>query len=446
MLDLRASDAIQGNVLAPFPDGEQAFLLFHFSGAEGGRALLAEILPGLTTTATLLHSPPRVVRAIALTASGLIRLAPAWAADLDPFIAFREGPALRAPRLRDHGSSAPERWVFGGPGQPAVDAVLTLAASEPGAVDEEAIHWRQRAHALGVSLLFDQRGACLPGAMAGCEHFGFKDGISQPAVAGFDEGGRLIPAGEFILGRPRLAACGGEADPRACPDWMRDGSFQVLRRLTQDVAGWRAQLTRLAASLSSSGQPQCPHQLAARLMGRWPSGAPLALAPERDDPVPLDADFDFNDDPFGYKTPRFAHVRKMYPRDDAIFERDWHRIIRRGIPFGPVYEPGGTEAGAERGLLFNAFMASLETQFEFLMRGWANDPDFYEAGDGPDPLIGESHLPATLHHREGRPAALHFERFVQTTGCVYAFAPARPVVERLTGRGTIGRISALYLR
>lgn len=431
MLDLRDSDAIQGNVLTPFPDCEQAFLLFHFSGAEGARALLAEILPRLTTTARLLRSPPRVGRGIGLTASGLTRLAPAWAADLDPFVAFLEGPAVRAPRLRDHGSSAPKRWVFGAPDQPAVDAVLTIAASEPGAVDEEAIHWRQRAEALGVSLLCDQRGARLPGAMAGCEHFGFKDGISQPAVAGFDDSGRLIPAGEFILGRPRLAACGGEADPRPCPDWMRDGSFQVLRRLTQDVAGWRAQLTRLAASLSSSVPSQCPRQLAAKLMGRWPSGAPLALAPERDDPVPLDADFDFNDDPYGYKTPRFAHVRKMYPRDDAIFERDWHRIIRRGIPFGPVYEPEGGSSGAERGLLFNAFMASLENQFEFLMRGWANDPDFFEAGDGPDPLIGESRVPATLRHPERCSTPLRFERFVQTTGCVYAFVPARSVVARL---------------
>ena len=206
MPDLRASEAIQGNVLAPFPDGEQAFLLFHFSGAEGARALLADILPGLTTTARLLHSSPRISRAIGLTASGLAKLEPAWAADLDPFIAFREGPALRAPRLRDHGPGAPERWVFGAPDGPVVDAVLTLAAAEPGTVDEEAIHWRQRAHALGVLFLLDQRGARLPGAMAGCEHFGFKDGISQPAVAGFDEGGRLLPSGEFILGRPRLVS------------------------------------------------------------------------------------------------------------------------------------------------------------------------------------------------------------------------------------------------
>jgi Dyp-type peroxidase family len=376
-----------------------------------------------------------------LTAAGLSKLAPAWAPDLEPFLAFREGAASRAPRLRDHGPSAPERWVFGMPFQPSVDLVLTLAASEAAEVDEEAARWCRRARSHGSHLLFDQRGARLPGAMAGCEHFGFKDGISQPAVRGFDlsaggetdertpTGARLLPAGEFILGRPRLAADGGEARPRPCAAWMRDGSFQVVRRLTQDVPGWRNQLARLAASLSPA-HSMCPHQLAAKIIGRWQSGAPLALSPDQDDHSAPEAEYDYNDDPFGHKTPRFAHVRKMYPRDDAFFERDWHRIIRRGIPFGPVYD-GPEDAGAERGLLLNAYMASLENQFEFLMRGWANDPDFIEAGDGPDPLIGESGLPATLRHPEGCPSKLHFERFVHTSGAVYTFVPARSVVARL---------------
>ncbi|MEA2601354.1 MAG: hypothetical protein QOF89_2346 [Acidobacteriota bacterium] len=448
MTTLRSSEEIQGNVLAPFPDGEQAFLFFHFAEPAAARALLAELLPGITTTARLLQSPPRACRGVGLTATGLLKLAPEWASDLELFVAFREGAAARAPRLRDQGASAPERWVFGAPHEATVDLVLTLAASASADLAAEVDPWRERARVLGLSLLCDQRGARLPGAMDGCEHFGFKDGVSQPAVRGFDPsaghgmdgldertptGARLLPAGEFLLGRPRLAAAGGEARPLPCAEWMRDGSFQVVRRLSQDVAGWRAQLARLAASLPST-QPMCPHQLAAKVMGRWQSGAPLAVAPERDDRSSPEVEFDFNDDPFGYKTPRFAHIRKMYPRDDAFFERDWHRIIRRGIPFGPIYDPAGGEAhgaNVERGLLLNAFMASLENQFEFLMRGWANDPDFFEAGDGPDPLIGESGQPATLRHGAGCSSQLHFERFVHTSGAVYAFVPARSVLARL---------------
>lgn len=443
-MHLRSSEEVQGNVLIAFPDGQQAFLCLHFGETGGARAFLAELLPGLTTTAGLHPTPPRTCRGVGLTFSGLSKLSPSWASDLDPFIAFREGPAVRAPRLRDTGPSAPGLWRFGGPHQPAVDAVLTLAASKPEVLEGEVSRWRKRAEVHGIGLVFDQWCSQLPGEMAGHEHFGFKDGISQPAVRGIDacacsgpdgrspKGARLLPAGEFLLGRPRLSAVGGEAPPAPCARWMQDGSFQVLRRLSQDVAGWRAQIARLADTLSSD-HPISHDHLAAKLVGRWQSGTPLAVAPDADDRSSPDVEFDFNDDPFGYKTPCFAHIRKMYPRDDAFFERDWHRIIRRGIPFGPVYDPetdaGGAEA--ERGLLLNAFMASIENQFEFLMRGWANDADFIEAGDGVDPVIGESRLPATLRHPGGCHASLRFERFVHTSGSVYAFVPARGAIEHL---------------
>jgi Dyp-type peroxidase family len=440
MADLRSSEEIQGNILASFPDGQQAFVGFHFGPPAGARAFLAELLPGLTTTAMLLQSPPRVCRGVGIAFSGLSQLAPEWVSDLGPFLAFREGAAARAPKLRDHGSSAPEHWRFGGPHQPAIDAVLTLAASDPEALECEAAAWRDRAKVHGLAFAFEQRGARLTGAMEGCEHFGFKDGISQPAVRDFDPaderiaaGERLIPAGEFLLGHPRIAASGGEAPPITCAEWMRDGSFQVLRRLTQDVPGWRAQLARLAASLPTE-HAISPDHLAAKLIGRWQSGTPLAVAPDRDDGSAADVGFDYNDDPYGLKTPRFAHIRKMYPRDDAFFERDWHRIIRRAIPFGPVYDPAQSSVPAERGLLLNAFMASLENQFEFLMRGWANDPDFLEAGDGPDPLIGSSDLPSKLRHPCRCHSELRFERFVHTSGGVYAFVPARSTLAHLAHR------------
>jgi Dyp-type peroxidase family len=441
MSSLRSSREIQGNVLAPFPDEQQAFLLLRFTGQSGARELLTDLLPGITTTAELLQSPPCVCRGVGLTRSGLSRLAPEWQADLEPFVAFHEGALARAPRLRDVGPSGPERWVFGGPRQPTVDAVLTLAAVDPEALSTEAVRWREQAESRGVELVFDQRGARLPGAMAGCEHFGFKDGISQPAVRGFDPadpeapeertptGARLLPAGEIILGRPRLATAGGESPPAPCADWMRDGSFQVLRRMTQDVPGWRAQLTQLAAAISAEHPISADH-LAAKLIGRWQSGTPLAVAPDRDAPAFSAAEPDFTDDPCGFKTPRFAHIRKMYPRDDQFFERDWHRIIRRGVPFGPIYDPAA-EVDAERGLLLNAFMASVENQFEFLMQAWANDPDFITADDGPDPLVGHSDMPATLRHPDGCRWHLRFERFVHTTGTVYAFAPALSALKGL---------------
>jgi Dyp-type peroxidase family len=442
--ELRSSRQIQGNILAPFPDEAQAFLCLHFGvpgAAAGARAFLGELLAVLTTLADLLQAPPRVCCGVGLTSSGLAHLAPEWTRGLEAsFPAFHEGPARRAPKLRDHGPSLPETWRFGGPRQPAVDALVTLAATEPEALDREAAHWRRRAETNGLAVVYDQRAARLPGEMAGCEHFGFKDALSQPAVRGFDppaggaprtgmpSGPPSLPAGEFLLGHGRLATDGGEDPPAPCAGWMRDGSFQVLRRLTQDVPGWRAQIARLAASHRIA-----PDLLAAKLIGRWPSGTPLSVAPDQDAGSPPEVEFDFNDDPFGRQTPLFAHIRKMYPRDDTFFERDWHRILRRAVPFGPVYDPA-RGADGERGLLFNAFMASIENQFEFLIRGWANDPDFLEGGAGPDPVVGESDMGATLRLPGGCRRRVLFERFVHASGAVYAFVPARSVLEHLAHR------------
>src|ERR1700680_144190 len=84
---------------------------------------------------------------------------------------------------------------------------------------------------------FQQDGAVLPGSRHGHEHFGFKDGISQPGVIGFDPpdpanrnqvlgkpGTLLIETGEFILGYP------GHDNPngRAVPFWIFDGRSMTL--------------------------------------------------------------------------------------------------------------------------------------------------------------------------------------------------------------------------
>ncbi len=184
--------------------------------------------------------------------------------------------------------------------------------------------------------------------------------------------------------------------------------------------------------------------LAAKLVGRWRSGTPLAKAPKRDNRSSRDRSrdnaFDYNDDPEGEKTPRFAHIRKMYPRDDERFNDDRRRIIRRGIPFGRTFDPSagrGHGVDDDRGLLFNAYMASIEEQFEFLQQAWANFAQFpsvvFEDNrtDGPDPIIGEDPAQCELR-REGREDEhLDFRRFVHTSGSVYAFAPSLTTLRRL---------------
>jgi Dyp-type peroxidase family len=440
---LRASEEIQGNVLAPFPEEHQAFLMLSLADPGSARRWLRRVLSGITATAQVNTAPvageSAVYRSLGLSYRGLGQLSPAVLAGLEAFEAFRQGPAARAGKLRDRGPGAPERWAFGGPGQAPVDVLLTLASTSLERL-EEALEEGRRLARDGVDVVHVERGGLLPGAMAGREHFGFRDGISQPAVLGHDDPAdgeperRLTPAGEFVLGHPRHGA-GGLGPPLACPAWMHDGTFQVFKRLRQDVPGWRAQLAAASAELAGRGVPMSADELAARLIGRWPSGAPLAHSPEVDEGAAPGAVFDYEDDPLGHKTPRFSHIRKMYPRSNLVVDREWHRLIRRAVPFGPVYAPEagpGFGPNVERGLLMNSFMASIEQQFEFLLRGWAHDPDFFEADDGPDPLIGEDAAPVTMRcPLHGGRQTLSFQRHVHAAGAVYAFVPSLSVLRTL---------------
>lgn len=470
---LRESEEIQGNILAGFNKDHQIFLFLAFPDADKGRTWLSDLIPRIATTREVATfnaqfsqalrnrggDDPENLQAkwvnVGLTASGIRKLAPNREAEFQSFPAFSEGPAARAAELRDEDLSDPARWILGQAGQD-VDAVVTVAADDVEDLRVEIDKERARASRHGLMVVFEQRGDTLPGHRKGHEHFGFKDGISQPGVIGFHEpdesdrtqrkdhpGTDMIQPGEFVLGLPRHGAEGTPDAPHACPSWMNNGSFQVFRRLAQDVPAWWAQVTRQRASLPED-DPMSEDVLAAKLVGRWRSGTPLANAPERDNRSSRnrrdDNDFDFADDEQGHKTPRFAHVRKMYPRDDARFRDTRHRIIRRGIPFGRTFDPAagrGHGVDTDRGLLFNVFMASIEEQFEFLQQAWANAANFPSVVfqdnrvDGPDPVIGEDPAPLDLRRENLPDQALDFRRFVLTTGAVYAFAPSLSTLRQL---------------
>jgi deferrochelatase/peroxidase EfeB len=95
-------------------------------------------------------------------------------------------------------------------------------------------------------------------------------------------------------------------------------------------------------SISSCSEEE--ELIAAKMMGRWRSGAPLARCPLHDDPA-LGADPKRNndflykqDDPIGYKTPPGSHIRRMNPRDsDVAGVVRLHRMIQRGTAFSIVF-------------------------------------------------------------------------------------------------------------
>jgi Dyp-type peroxidase family len=452
-LRLRDSDQIQGNILAGFRKDHEVLLFLGFGDPAQAKSWMAGIAPRIATTKQVSTfnvdfsqarrnsgGDPQNLKAvwvnIALTSHGIRALDPNLGGDLDTFTALSQGPVTRAPQLGDVDDGDPIHWIVGGPSQAAIDALLIVAADDPDDLTAEVARQRSTITANGVTVLFEQIGNTLPANRAGHEHFGFKDGISQPGVIGFDEptldgthdlrhpGSELIAPGQFVFGQP-LA----DGSLATAPSWMANGSFLVFRRLAQDVPGFWSNIETAAAAIAAGGPSA--DQLGAKVVGRWRSGTPLANAPDRDNRSAHravdDNEFTYEDDPGGTKTPRFAHIRKVYPRDDA-FDDDEHRIIRRGIPFGRPFDPAGGRGhgvDADRGLLFLAYMASIENQFEFIQTTWADNATFQQPGDGPDPVIGTSPGDGNaLPIAGGATATLSLRRWVRTTGAVYLFAPS----------------------
>ena len=172
------------------------------------------------------------------------------------------------------------------------------------------------------------------------------------------------------------------------------------------------------------------------MVGRWQSGAPLAVSPDTDDPElgsdpRRNNDFLFGDDPRGFKCPVGAHARRANPRDaldqEGSVDVRLHRMIRRGTSYGPMLPDGVIEDdGVDRGIIFVFAGAHLKRQFEFVKTQWLNDGIFIGAPLESDPLVGPHHDPSsfTIPHRPIRRRLQDLPPFVVTRGGEYCFAPS----------------------
>jgi hypothetical protein len=212
--------------------------------------------------------------------------------------------------------------------------------------------------------------------------------IEGSGVAPLPGQGRPIKAGEFILGYPGEA---GIPVPAPRPNVLgRNGTLVGLRKYQSRVGAFNRFL---------GGHAQTEEErklLAAKLVGRWRSGAPLTLAPERDDPdLGADAvrnnDFTYAADPRGRQVPLGSHMRRMNPRDTemaVLADVNLHRIIRRSTTFGAPYDPEALSAAADevpRGLYFIFIGAKAMATLEFLQQDWINNGNFMRLDEERDP-------------------------------------------------------------
>ncbi|WP_327255808.1 Dyp-type peroxidase [Streptomyces sp. NBC_01244] len=427
MTSLQLED-IQGGVLHPLPcPYVGVFTLLRIDNAESGRELLAQLIPSLRTAEEPASPEADAWLSVALTYKGMQALG-APQASLESFAPeFRAGMAAQADRLHDVGESAPTHWEA--PlGSPDVHMVLTSMAPDQERLDAQL----ERAEAMlsrgGITVLY--RLDCR--SSDGREPFGFKDNVSHPAVEGSGIPGsnpreEPLKAGEFILGYPDES---GRIPPMPQPAALgHNGSYLVIRKLHQRVAAFRQYVREQAAA------PGDEELVAAKIMGRWRSGAPLTLAPDQDDPD-LGADpsrnndfaFKADGDERGLKCPVGSHVRRMNPRDaDVVGNPRRHRLLRREVVYGPPLPEGVVEDDAvDRGMIFACVGASLRRQFEFVQEEWVNSGIFIGHGEEKDPLCGANQGEGvfTIPERPIRRRLPELPTFVVTRGGDYFFMPS----------------------
>jgi Dyp-type peroxidase family len=420
-------DDIQSGVLRPRPAPYAArYFALRIDDRRAGREAMRRAGNVVASAANPTSPAGDAWVSVALTFQGLRALG-VPRASLDSFTPeFQQGMAARAGELGDTGESSPEHWEK--PlGTSDVHIVVTAIAPDQQRLEEVAERGRKAfAELPGIVSIWRQDCHALPNEK---EQFGFRDGISHPAVDGSGIPGtnsaeRPFKAGEFILGYPDETG-GYPAMPQPA-ELGRNGTYAVFRKLHQRVAAFRQYL-------QANGETANEQELlAAKMMGRWRSGAPLALSPQTDDPA-LGADprrnndFQFADDAVGLKTPPGSHIRRTNPRDAAIAGAvRLHRMIRRGTAYGPPLPEGVLEDdGVDRGIMFAFIGAHLKRQFEFVQSEWTNSSEFFGASTDRDPISGANDATGgfTAPRRPVRRRVLGLPRFVITRGGEYCYLP-----------------------
>jgi len=436
---------IQATVLRCRPEpyfGTHLFL--HINHAHGGREFLRRLAPHIGSAADWWNARDAWI-AVAISYRGLVALSVPEDSLRSFPEAFRVGMAARAEKLRDDGANDPKNWD-----QPFGSGQIHIQVS---IVSDTEDQWRRTLGTArqqyqgfsGVTVLLIQDFGAQPGSL---NPLGYKDGIGQPAVDGsgvepLPGQGRPIKAGEFILGYP------GEAGvPLAMPEpdvLGRNGTYVALRKYQSRVGAFNRFLRAHAKTEEER------ELLAAKLVGRWRSGAPLTLAPTKDDPAlgedqQRNNDFSYVDDPQGKQVPLGCHMRRMNPRDTkmpVLTDVNIHRIIRRSTTYGAPYDPNAIsehEDERARGIYFLFISAKAMNTLEFLQQEWINDGTFMNLGDERDPAVGlqEEGATFTIPKEPVRRRIHGIETFNVLRGGEYLFMPSLTALQWLAGLNAHG--------
>ena len=515
---------IQGNVVrayAPFGFPKARYVFLTVLDSDAGRRLLLKLNPLITTSApwsstgsaTDGRRRPSVTTNIAFTFEGL-RSVGVPQASLQSFPdEFAMGMRERQDILGDDEGSSPENWdPVWQQKQPvhlfisingANDEVLEARYQEILGFMDSGVVIASGHRTSGRDDLDYQPASALfrNGQPTAKEHFGYTDGISNPFFKGSGthpsnvigggkptggdpetmEGWEPLETGEFLLGHKDEAQ---EEAPGPAPTGLgHNGTFLVYRKLHQNVASFDSYLKHVGQEYLDGEEA-----LAAKLAGRWRSGAPITSFPTEAEATAFGAKwlqakvaihaatdkekrqqakvlfsklnarftaFDYNSDK-GSRCPLGAHLRRANPRGSLEFgEKDAfetpgaltnrRRILRRGLPYGD--SSGERIDDGDHGIIFMAVSASIRRQFEFVQQQWMNYGNDFRLANQKDPVIGNQG--AQGQGGDGRMVipgpddstappffCNRLPRFVTTRGGGYFFVPSLTALQMI-GHGRI---------
>jgi Dyp-type peroxidase family len=371
--------------------------------------------------------------------------------------AFRVGMRGRAHVVGDIGPHAPDHWE-GGLGGPDIHAMGWIRTDSDQGREEAMRIIRSEMDATGgVEIQFVQDTMALAhenGIGSEGEHFGFADPISQPPIEGADTPSypgdgvlepdgtwRPLKPGEFLLGYEDEIGAAGTQMPE--PFELRlNGTYMVFRKLYQDVAAFRRYLVAAAKALYGSDDQYHQELVAAKMMGRWRSGCPIDLSPDKDD-LEIAADpsrrnnFTYAGDDQGVRCPVGSHLRRSNPRATPLKRATAvrrHRLIRRGVEYGPHLQDGALEDdGIDRGLVNLFIQADIERQFEFVQKEWMKGGEFLGLDPNEqDPINGVGGEGSQLTVPGAKqPFLFDLPTFVKVKGGEYLFVPGLKALESL---------------
>jgi Dyp-type peroxidase family len=450
-----------------------AFFLLHVKDMVKARLWLTQHIGEITTSET---KKTESSTNLAFTYTGLKNLGLKQTVLKTFALPFQEGMATdhRSRILGDADENSPSNWDWGGVQVNQVDALFLIYAKDESVLKAQIQATREQFAANGG---FAEAVLLEAGRQPDShEHFGFNDGIGQPVMEGTGNKERQLKrthhatelsAGEFLMGHtnvyhvtadgPVVAAAD---DPRnllaAVPtdttglnakagmhDLGLNGSYLVFRQLAQDVAKFWNFLDRATCDANGASNPVARERLGAKFVGRWQSGAPLVLSPEKDDPALMNENnfAYFRRDAGGTACPIGSHIRRANPRDSlgpdaptALNSANRHRILRRGRSYGPRIPNPLLDDGAKRGLIFICLNTDIERQFEFVQQTWMNNPVFGGLDGEVDPLVGNLPKGDCIFTAQGQPLRTrvhNLSRFVTVKGGAYFFLPSTKALNYL---------------